>query len=114
MRAPETKMARIVSSLFRDTRFKPQGTLMHKLDQDLLAADRPLAAYFASVAEAGPDAWREERFRIAERSSHLPPECRGAPLNLGRIAAMLPIWRAWGQILIECKMTGRLDALASP
>jgi len=65
---------------------------MHKIDQEILVADRPLAAYFASVAEAGPDAWREERFRIAERSRHLPPECRGAPLNLGRIAAMLPTW----------------------
>lgn len=107
MRNPETKMARIVASLFRDTRHKPQGTLMFEVDRAILAADRPLAAYFASVAEAGSEAWREERFRIAERHNHLPPERRGDPLNLGSIAPMLPIWRAWGQMLIDASLPPR-------
>lgn len=107
MRDLETKMARIVASLFRDTRFKPQGTLMFKVDEDLLAADRPLAAYFASVIEAGPDAWREERFRIAERSRHLSPERRGDPLSIGSITVMLPTWRAWGQFLLDASSPPR-------
>lgn len=101
MKSPETKMARIVASLFRDTRFKPQGTLMFEVDRAILAADRPLAAYFSSVAEAGPEAWREERTRIAERNRPLPPEHRGDPLTVGSIAAMLPTWRAWGQVLLD-------------
>ena len=29
---------------------------MFEVDRQILAADKPLAAYFASVAEAGPDA----------------------------------------------------------
>ncbi|GGF51480.1 hypothetical protein GCM10011611_67450 [Aliidongia dinghuensis] len=87
-------MARILASLFRDTRHKPQGTLMFEVDRAILAA------------EAGAEAWREERFCIAECHRHLPPERRGDPLNLGSIAAMLPTWRAWGQIL--------LDASSSP
>lgn len=94
-------MARIVASLFRDTRHKPQGTLMFEVDRAILAADRPLAAYFFSVAEAGSEAWRDERARIAERNRHLRPEHRGDPLSIGSIAAMLPTWRAWGLILSE-------------
>jgi hypothetical protein len=101
MRDPETKVARIVASLFRDTPYKPQGTLMFEVDRAILAADKPLAAYFISVAEAGPDAWQEERARIAERNHHLPPERRGDPLSIGSITAMLPIWRAWGRVIIQ-------------
>lgn len=66
-----------------------------------LAADKPLAAYFASVAAAGPDGWAEEMDRMRDRLTGLPPEQRGDPMNVNAIAAMLPTWRAWGQVVLD-------------
>lgn len=35
-----------------------------------------------------------------------------AALDTEAVKELMPTWRAWGQIIIEAKMTGRLDALA--
>ncbi len=97
---PDMKLALVVAALFRDCPpHKPVGTLMWEAQADRLAADRPLAAYFASVAEA--DGWAEERIRMAAKLKDTPPEERGDPMNIYDIHAMLPTWRAWGRVIID-------------
>ena len=36
--------------------------------------------------------------RMRERLKDMPPEQRGDPMNVYAIRAMLPTWRAWGQV----------------
>lgn len=98
---PEMRMALVVAALFRDTPGKPRGTLARPDQRARLAADKPLAAYFASVAAAGDDGWAEERARMVDRLKDLPPEQRGDPQNVYAIAELMPTWRAWGQVLVD-------------
>ena len=70
-------------------------------NSERLAADKALAAYFASVAEAGADGWKEEMDRMRGRLKHTPPEERGDPMNVYAIRAMLPTWRAWGEVVMK-------------
>ncbi|HVI49951.1 MAG TPA: hypothetical protein VM661_01940 [Candidatus Sulfotelmatobacter sp.] len=73
----DLELALILASLFRDTKAKPRGTLLWPGQRDRLAADKPLAAYFASVAEAGAEGWKEEMDRMRGRLKDTPPEERG-------------------------------------
>jgi hypothetical protein len=95
------RLALVVAALFRDTPGKPRGTLARPDQRALLAADKPLAAYFASVDAAGADGWAEERMRLVDRLKGLRPEERGDPQNVYAIAELMPTWRAWGQVLVD-------------
>jgi len=100
--SPETSLALVVSSLFRDCwPHKPRGTIMWPGKREMLVADRPLAVYFAAVIEGGEEAWRQERVLMGRRLLRMPKEHRGDPMSLGALQAMLPTWRAWGQMLID-------------
>ena len=98
----DLELALIVASLFRDYPAKPRGTLLWPGKAERLAADKPLAAYFASVAEAGADGWKEEMDRMRGRLKDMPPEERGELMNVHAIRGMLPTWRAWGEVVREC------------
>ncbi|HVI49954.1 MAG TPA: hypothetical protein VM661_01960 [Candidatus Sulfotelmatobacter sp.] len=95
----DLELALILASLFRDTKAKPRGTLLWPSQRDRLAADKALAAYFASVAEAGAEGWKEEMDRMRGRLTEMPPEQRGDPMNVYAIRAMLPMWRKWGEVV---------------
>lgn len=96
------KLALVVASLFRDCPLrKPVGTLMWESQRPRLAADRPIAAHFATVAEA--DAWVDERVRIAAGLTGMPPDERGDPMNIYAIHAMLPTWRAWRPVILDSR-----------
>jgi len=98
----DKRLAPAVASLFRDCPpHKPRGALLWQAQRDLLDADRPLAAYFKSVAEAGDDGWREELVRMRAPLRDIPPHHRGDPMNIHAISAMMPTWRTWGQILLD-------------
>lgn len=77
---PDRKIVQILQSLMRSTGTKPRGQLQWQGWRETLLADKPLAAYFLSVSQAGSDAWNDERARIR---------------SAGSIRKMLPAWRAW-------------------
>ena len=92
----------VVSSLFQDCwPHKPRGTVMWPGKRAMLIADRPLATYFAAVIDGGEEAWQQERTLMGRRLLRMPREHRGDPMSLGAFEAMLPIWREWGQMLID-------------
>lgn len=95
----DMKLALVVSSLFRDyPPHKPRGTVLWPGKRDILLADRALAAYFSSVAEA--DSWDSERNR--------------GGLNIYAIAARLPTWRQYGQMLIDAGQVPDLKGRFTP
>src|SRR5438105_2987202 len=55
---PDHRLARIICRALRERR-RP-----NERNQQILDADRPLAAYFASVDASGAAGWREERARV--------------------------------------------------
>jgi len=81
----EMRMARVVIALMREAPGKPRGTLRPP-ERGKLLADRPLAAFFSSVAAAGDDGWRE--------TNPIAADCYA-------IKALLPTWRQWGRVLLE-------------
>lgn len=70
----DLELALVVTSLLRNTKAKPRGTLPWERQRDMLATDKALAAYFASVAEAGEDGWKEEMDRMRGRMKDMPAE----------------------------------------
>ena len=78
-----------------------------------LASDRPAQAYWLSVASAGEDGWREERRRIreVERAAAQSSDPRQIKLMLDvwAVRSLLPLYRSWGQTLIDA---GLVEALA--
>lgn len=110
----DMKLAHVVGSLFRDTPHKPRGTLLHDATRGLLLSDPALAAYFAAVIQGGDEAWREERTTMGYRQRRSPPQERGDPMSVTAIAAMLPAWRHWGQILIDAGEVPDLDGMFRP
>jgi hypothetical protein len=78
---------------------------LRELDRERLLADRALAAFWLSVVQAGDDGWREERKRIFDRQQEalrsIDPVERLNALELDAIKSLLPVWRAWGQVLID-------------
>lgn len=108
---PDHRLARVVLRLIRN------GHLMNGFDTERLRADPQLWAYFRSVTEAGPMAWVEERRRIrqvlrdAAEQAHDHGD-RYPALDIEAVKELMPIWRAWGQVVIESKMGRQLGALA--
>lgn len=99
---PDRKLVRIIESLMRNSTSKPRGQLQWSGWRETLLADMPLATYFLSVSQTGLDAWNDERVRIR---------------SAGSIRKMLPVWRAWGQMLLDAGAIDGLDAafpLAGP
>jgi hypothetical protein len=82
----DSRLARIIQRLAREAPGRQRGTLPPP-DRARLLADRPLAAYWFSVTQAGDEGWAEER-RVLSMTS-------------AGVARLLPTWRAWGQMLIE-------------
>ncbi len=98
----ETKLALVVSSLFRDcSPHKPRGTVLWQGKRERLVADQPLAVYFEAVNDGGEEAWRKECAMMGRRLLGMPREQRGDPMSIGAIEIMLPTWRYWGQMLID-------------
>jgi hypothetical protein len=71
----------------------------------LVFSELPLAAYWMSVAQGGRDAWDEEKTRIrrakARQTQDMAPELRRDVSDLGAIRSLLPLYRSWGQVLLE-------------
>jgi len=94
----DARLARIIGMLMKAAPGRPRGKL--RLPERLkLLADRPLSAYWASVSAAGDDGWREEKNRIAGQR--------------GGIRTLLPIWRAWGNVLLESGAVEETDSMFS-
>jgi hypothetical protein len=94
----DAKLARVIGMLMKAAPGRPRGKLRSPERKKLLA-DKPLAAYWASVAAAGDDGWREEKSRIDGQQ--------------GGIRALLPIWRGWGNILQESGAVEDMDDVFS-
>ncbi len=75
-----------------------------------LGSDRPVQAYWLSVADAGDEGWREERRRIREieRAAAEFSDLRRVKLMLDvwAVRSLLPLYRSWGQMLIEAQVAG--------
>jgi hypothetical protein len=103
---PDNRLALVVKNLIFNGR-------PNRFDAPRLAADPQLAAYFDSVAEAGPMAFMEERRRIirllenAVRHADIQGN-RYPVFDADAVKELLPVWRAWGQILIDA--TGSFGA----
>lgn len=97
-------MARIICRLIR-WRHDDSGWTLNDRDTALLRADQPLAAYFDSVAAEGSRGWQQERQSIInvarEAAKSDDPAVRLRMLDVEGVKALLPCWRAWGQVLIE-------------
>ncbi|WP_200478057.1 hypothetical protein [Azospirillum brasilense] len=111
----ERRLARAVRSLLRENAGKPLG-VCKPAEQDVLESDPPLAAFFASVAAAGEDAWREEVARVRTRQAARRKEriartgewhSGSARLSPVPIIDLLPVWRAWGRMLLNVGPGGR-------
>jgi len=107
----ERPLARVVSILAMEGARKPRGTLREP-ERARLLADKPLAAYWDSVG-AGEDGWAEEQIRIRDRQrlamrAPAGTEERMNGVEMNAIKALLPIWRAWGQMLIDAGVVGDL------
>ena len=81
----DIRLSRIIQRLAREAPGRQRGALP-PTDRARLLADRPLAAYWLSVAAAGDEGWKEER--------------RVLRLTSAGVSALLDEWRAWGQLLI--------------
>lgn len=98
----EMKLARVLGQLVTAAPGRPRGGLRHGADRDRLLADTPLATYWASVAEAGAAGWEEEADLIRrQRMTTGGGQCAGILSDLWAIKRLLPLWRAWGQVLAE-------------
>ena len=97
---PDHRLARIVLRLIRN------WGITNRFDIERLAADKPLAAYFASVAEAGDLAYMDERRRIRQviRESTADMQGQRYPIfDIDAVRELLPLWREWGSTLLEIK-----------
>jgi len=98
----DRRQARVLLMLMADAPGRPRGTLRPP-ERARLLADRALAAYWSSVASAGDEGYDEERRRLrAEvgRASTVT-EDRGAAIDGNAVARLMPLWRAWGQVLLD-------------
>jgi hypothetical protein len=88
-------LARAIVALMRDAPGRQRGTLF-PADRDRILANPEVAAYFASVAASGDEAWNETRRAAGDVSS---------------VKALLPTWRQWGAVLLEAGAVGDLDSM---
>jgi len=94
----ERPLIHAIDRLLADSHCKPRGTLRPP-HREVLLVDKPLAAYWLSVAGAGDEGWDEERTRIMRSD----------------IRSLLPVWRRWGQVLLDANLCGDLeDAFKAP
>ena len=94
---PDHRLAKIVLRLIR------QCGLTNRFDIERLAADKPLAAYFASVAEAGNLAFMDERRRIRQviRDSTVDMQGVRYPIfDIDAVWELLSIWKEWGSVIM--------------
>ena len=96
---PDNRLAQVVKNLIFNGR-------LNRFDAPRLAADPQLAAYFASVIEAGPMARMEERRRVIrmleEVAKHIDIHGNRYPVfDADAVKELLPTWQAWGQIFID-------------
>ena len=82
----DIRLARIIQRLAKEAPGRQRGTLRPS-DRARLMSSRPVAAYWLSVASAGEAGWAEEQ--------------RVLRLTSAGVAALLPEWRAWGQMLVD-------------
>jgi hypothetical protein len=103
-------LARAISRMVRDRAVPggpgtPVGAATAIRERALLFSNLPLAAYWMSVARGGQDAWDEEKVRIrrtkARQTQDMAPELRRDVSDLGAIRSLLPLYRSWGQVLLE-------------
>lgn len=98
------QLARIIARLLR-TGGDPGPLRLSSGDRDRLAADPALDGFWRSVAEAGPDGWREERQRVraTERQARevADPQARLLMLDVHAVKSLLPTYRAWGRMLLD-------------
>lgn len=98
----DMKLGRILMQLMTAAPGRPRGSLRHRADRDRLLADIPLTTYWASVAEAGEAGWEEEADRVRrQRMTGGTGQETGMPSDLWAVKRLLPMWRAWGQVLAE-------------
>jgi hypothetical protein len=94
----DARLARVIGMLMKAAPGRPRGKLRTP-ERIKLLTDKPLAAYWASVAAAGDEGWREEKNRIAGQQ--------------GCIRSLLPLWRSWGSILLESGAVEDVDDVFS-
>ena len=98
----DLRLARVIRVLISHGAGRPQGTL-RSTDRTRLLADKPLAAYWASVAAAGAIGFEEEKRRLGENFSHQSVEerARFGSFGTATIRRYLPYYRRWGQVLLD-------------
>lgn len=91
----EIRLARIIMKLVTEAPGRPRGTLRSPERELLLMLDPELAAYWWSVVRGGDVGWEEEsQVRL---------------LGGRAVAALLPTWREFGQMLIDAGEAEGLD-----
>jgi len=95
----ERPLVRAIMMLMKDAPGRSRGKLRDP-ERAKMLLDRSLSAFWSSVSAAGDSGWNEERARIAQRQ--------------GDVRALLPLWRAWGQVLIDADVAGDLDGAFLP
>lgn len=107
----ERELAVAIRTLLRETYRKPSGHC-DPATWRTLARDVELTAFLHSCAEAGPNAWAEEVDRARNRRAVMaieqgdigPDAAPGSPeLSLVAIGDLLPVWRAWGRMLLDAE-----------
>lgn len=82
----------------------------------LLLTDWPLAAFWLSVSRGGDSAWDEEISRVrrlhAADVRKLPPQERFGVNSDGSVAALMPLYRQWGQLVLDANATPDIQQLA--
>ncbi len=107
----ERELASAARILLRETYRKPSGHC-DPATWRILARDAELTAFLRSCAEAGPNAWIGEVNRVRTRRAAMAIE-RGdigpdavpgsSELSLVAIGDLLPVWRAWGRMLLNAE-----------
>lgn len=107
---PDYQLARIIVRLLR-AGGDPGLLRCRPGDRDRLADDPELEAFWQSVAQAGPDGWREERQRVRaterQASETADPRTRSLMLDVHAVKSLLPTYRAWGRMLLDADTTSK-------
>jgi len=108
----DRSLARVVLKLMTEAPGRPRGTL-HPADRAQLLANPEIAAYFASVSAAGDVGWQEERARIRERQRRDTADQIGRDKGpeTSAVAALMPLWRQWGAVLLQARAVGDLKKM---
>ncbi len=103
---PDHRIVRVIARLLRAAGDAVPHVLRRQ-DQELLDADPAVSAFWHSVAQAGPDGWREERQRLktvqTQACSSAAPQERLMTLDTNAVKSLLGAYRLWGQMLIDTR-----------